>query len=217
MWPRHPSVGCAGPLVYPLFSCFMAFDSNFTLRLKEWLETPAADRSVADGAALLLRLTGNRLQYAAVMHDPARHAAMVEYQIQKHYDFRVADLTLDQLTRMSRDAASRMEADGIDESEASAGEEAARASGFGARPDHESLPEEIRQLYVDNLAVRRKMQQLHLRIRMELAGRQLTACRASDVYAFVRELLDTEKLYISNWERYDSAAPAAGGKETAEG
>lgn len=186
----------------------MAFDNNFTLRLKEWLETPAAERSTAEGASLLLKLTGNRLQYAAVMHDPGRHAAMVEYQLQKHYNFRVADLTLEQLTEMSRDADSRMEAAGIDESEESAGESAAKSAGFGCRPDHDRLPAEIRQLYVDNLAVRRKMQQLHLRIRMELAGRPLTSCRASDVYAFVRELLDTEQLYISNWERYDSATPA---------
>lgn len=171
----------------------------------DWLRTPAAERDIAAGALMLLRITGNHLQHAVITQQPEKYAGMLEYQLQKHYNYRVAGLTAAELEQLSTRSAANAEEIGLTLSRESADESAAAKAGFGKRADHDSLPEDVKALYVENLEVRRKMQQLHLKIRTKYA--EITDCTASDVYAFVHELLDLEAHYIANWERYDTATP----------
>lgn len=178
-------------------------DHKFTKEIGEWLESAGHDITV--GARLLLQLTGNRMQYAAICLNPAKYAEMVEYQLQKHYNYRVADLTLQELKTMKSDVDAKSKVIGISADPDSATEAAASFSGYGKRPDHELLPAAIRQKYVDNLEIRRKMQQLHLQIRTKYAT--IDNCSASDVYALVTELLRYEKAYNDNWADYDAARP----------
>ena len=178
---------------------------EFTKRLGAWLALPPAERDPAEGALLLLKLRGNRLQYAAIMANPDKYADYLDYELQKHYNFRVADLTLAEVKEMKSEVAEKVEKLAITEAPESAGEDAATFAGYGRRPDHDSLPEAARKAYTDNLEVRRKMQQLHLQIRTKY--NELTNCTASDVYALVRELLRYEKIYEKNWSIYDNAAP----------
>lgn len=182
-------------------------DSKFTKKLGEWLKKDSAERDTLEGAMLLLQLTGNRLQYSAILTNPTKYAGFVSYQLQKHYNFRVADLTLAELDDLSKKASEQAAAIGIDENEDSASEQAAAFSGYGRRPDHAYLPEEYKKLYEDNLEIRRKMQQLHLQIRTKY--REITNCSASDVYALVVELLRYEKIYNDNWAKYDGLKPVA--------
>ncbi|MDE6330058.1 MAG: hypothetical protein K2L83_05015 [Muribaculaceae bacterium] len=178
---------------------------EFTQEVGAWLATPAAERDLLKGALLLLRLDTNRFQYARICADPARHAEYLEFHLQKHYNFRVADMTLARVETMSTEALGSAQAIGITEDPASASEESARFAGYGRRPDHDDLPEKARAAYHDNLEIRRKMQQLHLQIRTII--KTMTKCTASDVYSFVQELLKYEKKYNKNWEIYDSAQP----------
>lgn len=174
---------------------------EFTKKLGQWLNADPAERDIMEGADLLLKLTGNKILYSAVRLNPAKYKAHVEYQLQKHYNYRVADLTLEELKTMKQEATEKSAAIGVDSSEESTTEKAAAFAGYGRRPDHDSLPDELKQLYADNLEIRRKMQQLHLQIRTKY--NELTNCTASDVYALVRELLRYEDLYNSNWAKYD--------------
>lgn len=174
---------------------------EFTKKLGEWLNAGPASRSIMEGAELLLKLTGNKMLYSAVRLNPDKYAAHVEYQLQKHYNYRVADLTLEELKAMKKQAMEKSAALGVNDTEESTTEKAAAFAGYGRRPDHESLPDELKQLYAYNLEVRRKMQQLHLQIRTKF--NELTNCTASDVYALVRELLRYEDIYNSNWAKYD--------------
>lgn len=184
----------------------MSFDHNLTKKIGLWLKNDdSSEKHILDGADLLLRLTTNRTLFAAIRLNPARYAETVRYQLQKHYDFRVADLTLQELRSMRAEADAGSKAIGVSEKVESASEEAAAFSGYGRRPDHDSLPENIRNLYVRNLEIRRKMQQLHLIIRTKY--KEITNCSASDVYSFVRELLNYEKEYTRNWSIYDAASP----------
>lgn len=178
---------------------------EFTKKLGAWLARPAAERDLMEGAFLLLKLRGNRNQYAAITLNPQKYAQFLEYQLQKHYDYRVAALTLAELQEMKKNADSEALRIGISEDPQSASETAAAFSGYGKRPDHESLPEKARKAYADNLEVRRKMQQLHLQIRTKY--NEITNCTASDVYALVKELLRYEKIYNRNWEIYDNSSP----------
>lgn len=179
-------------------------NNEFTKKLGEWLNTPSEVRDLAKGAMLLLKLTGNRIQYASISLNLAKYADFIEYNLQKHYNYRVSALTLEELKEMQLAASVKAQKIGISEKEESASEESAKFAGYGKRPDHDDLPSDIQQLYADNLEIRRKMQQLHLQIRTKF--KEITDCTASDVYALVKEILRYEKLYLKNWDKYDSAS-----------
>lgn len=183
----------------------MKYNPETSEEIAKWLDTPEEERDLKAGALILLRLTSNRLRYLAMTQQPGRYASIMASELRKWHNFILAAKTREQLEEMKAEAEQTAGMIGIDTSEASASEESAGFSGYGKRPDHDSLSDEIRQIYADNLEIRRKMQQLHLRIRTKYA--EITDCTASDVYADVVELLNQEKLYNSNWEQYDSATP----------
>lgn len=77
-------------------------DKNFTQLIREWLEAPAAERDYTVGALYLLKLSDNQIMYRNVIADPKGKATFIEYQIQKYYNFRVRDLTHEQVKEMER-------------------------------------------------------------------------------------------------------------------
>lgn len=180
----------------------MKFDHKLTKEIGEWLRTTAAQRDLEAGNILLLTITSNSIQYNNIRRK--RDFATLEYQLQKHYNFRVADLTEEQLAAMVDDSSQKMAEIGITEKPESV-ETPTDAKGnavrFGRRKDHNSLPEDIQNLYKQTLQYRHQMQQLHLQIRTMLKTK--TKCTASDIYAFVKELLVVEKKYSKAWQRYD--------------
>ncbi len=72
-------------------------DHKFTEQIKQWLETPEAERDYSVGALYLLKLSGNQIMYRNIISQIDRRHDFVEYQLQKYYNFRVADLTLTQV------------------------------------------------------------------------------------------------------------------------
>ena len=61
-------------------------DLELTPKIKEWLETEPSQRSLHEGADLLLRVTRNRILYANVTRNLARHAGTIEYHLNKIYN-----------------------------------------------------------------------------------------------------------------------------------
>ena len=180
----------------------MKFDHKITKAIGEWLKTDVTGRDLEAGALLLLRITSNRLQYANICR--RRDMAFLEHQLQKHYDYRVADLTEEELEAMIAESETAMTAAGITEDPRSADTPADTATDNirrGKRADHDSLPADIKQLYKNTLDYRHQMQQLHLQIRTLLKSK--TPCTASDIYAYVTELLKVEKKYNAAWQKYD--------------
>ena len=72
----------------------------------------------------------------------------------------------------------------------------------GRRADHDSLPPEIQALYVENLSVLRRMREVHLRLRN--LSLETATCPDSERYPFLKELIDLDKKYRSNWQGYDN-------------
>ena len=77
-------------------------DHNFTKQLQEWLATPAAERDNARGALFLLRLSNNKIMYRNIMVNPDAKAEYIEYQIQKYVNFRVQEMTHEEVTAMQQ-------------------------------------------------------------------------------------------------------------------
>ena len=80
----------------------------------------------------------------------------------------------------------------------------------GKRIDHDSLPDEIKAKYVENLSILQRMRELHLKLRS--LSLDTSPCPDSERYPFLKELINLDKKMHANWEEYDhfvASAPSA--------
>ncbi|MBR5552177.1 MAG: hypothetical protein IKV83_09720 [Muribaculaceae bacterium] len=174
----------------------MATDNKFTELIKQWLDTPADERDYAVGALYLLKLSGNQIMYRNIMANPTSKAEFIEYNIRKYYNFRVQALTHYQVEEMQK------QVDVIAQEHFSLEEEnPAKDFKKGKREDHDSLPDEIQALYVENLSIVQRMREVHLKLRSLSADN--ATCPDSERYPFLKELIELDKRLHSNWEQYD--------------
>ena len=174
----------------------MATDNKFTELIKQWLETPTDERDYAVGALYLLKLSGNQIMYRNIMANPGRKAEFIEYQIRKYYNFRVQALTHAQVEEMQK------QVDVIATEHFSYAEEnPTKDFKKGKREDHDSLPDDIQALYVENLSIVQRMREVHLKLRS--LSTDNSPCPDSERYPFLKELIDLDKRLHSNWEQYD--------------
>ena len=150
-------------------------DNKFTELIKQWPETPSNQRDYSVGALYLLKLSGNQIMYRNIvaqldrrhdLHNPGGGSAMLvqaqnrshlardflDYQIQKYYNFRVQALTHTQVEEMQQK---------VDVIVAEHISLAANADEHktGKRIDHDSLPDEIKAKYVENLSILQRMRE----------------------------------------------------------
>lgn len=178
-------------------------DNKFTELIKQWLETPSNQRDYSVGALYLLKLSGNQIMYRNVVAQLDRRHDFVDYQIQKYYNFRVQSLTHAQVEEMQQQ---------VDVIVAEHISLAANADEHktGKRDDHDSLPDEIKAKYVENLSILQRMRELHLKLRS--LSLDTAPCPDSERYPFLKELIELDKKMHANWEAYDhfvATAPSA--------
>ena len=178
-------------------------DHKFTELIKQWLETPSDQRDYSVGALYLLKLSGNQIMYRNIVAQLDRRHDFVDYQIQKYYNFRVQALTHAQVEEMQQK---------VDVIVAEHISLAANADEHktGKRIDHDSLPDEIKAKYVENLSILQRMRELHLKLRS--LSLDTSPCPDSERYPFLKELIDLDKKMHANWEEYDhfvATAPSA--------
>ena len=169
-------------------------DNKFTELIKQWLETPSDQRDYSVGALYLLKLSGNQIMYRNVVAQLDRRHDFVDYQIQKYYNFRVQALTHAQVEEMQQK---------VDVIVAEHISLAANADEHktGKRIDHDSLPDEIKAKYVENLSILQRMRELHLKLRS--LSLDTAPCPDSERYPFLKELIELDKKMHANWEEYD--------------
>lgn len=171
---------------------------ELTPKIKEWLETEPSKRNLQEGADLLLRITRNRIMYANLTRNIARHADTIEYHLNKIYKARLADITHAEVRSMMVKVDAIAQTRGLAAPEGSSKKTELQR---GKRADHDSLPPEIQQLYVDNADIMRKMRECHLRLRM--ISPDNSTCPDSDRYPWAKEIIALDTLYRENWNRYD--------------
>ena len=178
-------------------------DHKFTEQIKQWLDTPEAERDYSVGALYLLKLSGNQIMYKNIISQIDRRHDVVDYQLQKYYNFRVQALTHAQVEEMQQQ---------VDVIVAEHISLAANADEHktGKRDDHDSLPDEIKAKYVENLSILQRMRELHLKLRY--LSLDTSPCPDSERYPFLKELIELDKKMHANWEEYDhfvATAPSA--------
>lgn len=171
---------------------------DLTPQIKEWLDTEPSQRNLQRGADLLLRITRNKILYTNITRNIARHGGTIEYHLNKIYKARLNDITHAQVRSMMVEVDAIAGARGLDSPEGSS-----KRSEFqrGKRADHDELPDEIKQLYVDNADILRKMRECHVRLRMITP--ENSTCPDSDRYPWAKEIIALDTLYRENWNRYD--------------
>lgn len=173
-------------------------DLELTPQIKKWLDTEPTQRNLNEGADLLLRVTRNKILYANITRNIARHADTIAYHLNKIYKARLNDITHAQVRSMMSDVNAIAQARGLELPEGSSKRSELQR---GQRADHDELPDEIKQLYVDNADILRKMRECHVRLRMITP--ENSTCPDSDRYPWAKEIIALDTLYRENWNRYD--------------
>lgn len=179
-------------------------DHKFTEQIRQWLETPVDERDYSVGALYLLKLSGNQILYKNIVAALDRRHDVIEYQLQKYYNFRVKALTHAQVEEMSA------QVEAIVAEHIPLAAEADKQPQKGKREDHDLLPDEIKAKYVENLSILQRMRELHLRLRS--LSLDNATCPDSERYPFLKELISLDKKLHANWEAYDhyvASAPKA--------
>lgn len=219
----------------------ISMDNNFTEEVKAWLDMPASERDYDKGALYLLQLSNNLIMYRNLSRNAKKHGDFIEHHIRKYMKFRLERLTHEQVQEMQKkvgkiailrnlDASSEGSSgssggeNGEGNDSASGSTETADSSDSavsaspkfkaGIRADHDLLPAEIQALYVENASILQKMRELHLILRnLSLDN---VACPDSERYPFLKELIELDKKYHSNWKAYDSFSMVEGASNVAE-
>lgn len=171
---------------------------ELTPKIKEWLDTEPENRDLEAGAELLLRVSRNRILYQNVRQNIKAKAKTIEYHLNKIYVKRLAQITHEEVKAMM------VKVDAIDRAHGlSKPESTALRSEFqrGKRADHDDLPAEIQQLYVDNGDIMRRMRDLHTKLR--LISPENSTCPDSDRFPLAKHLIALDVTYRDNWNKYD--------------
>lgn len=185
-------------------------DKEFTNKLQAWLNQSREDRDWDEGALMLLQLTGNKIMYRNLSVNPEGKANFIEGKLQQYLEFRLAELTHEQVKEMQHTVEEIVK----EHTEFKSDDNEAKNFKAGKRADHDTLPEEIQALYVENLDLVHRMRELHLKLRT--MSTTDSTCADSDRYPFLKEFIKLDKKLHDNWNVYDHFVTKAETAESAE-
>lgn len=167
---------------------------ELTPKIQEWLAVDPGKRDIKAGAELLLRVTRNRILYNNIMRKPEAKASLLEYHLQKILKNRLIDTTHEEVKLMMGQVDAIATARGLSASTRTTFQN-------GKRADHDELPDEVKQLYVENADLMRRMREAHTRLRM--INPLNSTCPDSDRYPLAKAIIDYDRRYRDNWNVYD--------------
>lgn len=185
-------------------------DKEFTNKLQTWLNQSREDRDWDEGALMILQLPGNKIMYRNLSVNPEGKANFIEGKLQQYLEFRLAELTHEQVKEMQHAVEEIVK----EHTEFKSDDNEAKNFKAGKRADHDTLPEEIQALYVENLDLVHRMRELHLKLRT--MSTTDSTCADSDRYPFLKEFIKLDKKLHDNWNVYDHFVAKAETAESAE-
>ena len=158
------------------------------------MNTPDEQKNWDEGAIMLLQLSGNKIMYANISVNPKGKAEFIKGKLQQYLNFRLQQLTHEQVKEMQQKVdiivKDTIKPDG-DFADFKAGK----------RADHDTLPDEIKALYAENLDIVHRMRELHLKLRT--LSLEDATCPDSERFPFLKELITLDKKLHENWDAYD--------------
>ena len=166
----------------------MTPDPILTSQISDWLNASPKQRSLEDGALLLLRLNANRIMYQMILRN--KLTEKLEYELQKHLNIRLHGLTRAEVAKVEKQVMPRLK------KELAHGEEYR-----GRRADHDSLPDKVKALYERNGT---RWRQMHRIFETLKTMRDAQPC---DRHELVHQLVHLDDAYRADWEKYDHWTP----------
>ncbi len=163
-------------------------DHKFTEKIRTWLNTPVNERSIEEGATMLLQLNRNRILHQNIIRRGVRMMPKLEYELKKHLRIRDDGKTLHEVVAMEKVMMPAVE-------QLATKPEAEHA---GKRADHDELPEKVQQLWDGNFERYTKIKALFEELK---AMEKMQPC---DRYEKLKLLDEAEKAYREALSAYDS-------------
>ena len=173
-------------------------DKNLTDKLRQFLETPNEQKDWNAGAILLLQLTNNPIMYRNISLNPKGKADFIlgklqqflkaRCEIENHNEVMALQSTVNEIVTQRTEFSNPNTNPATDFK-------------AGKRADHDSLPEDIQALYVENLDIVHRMRELHLQLR-KLSDSTKTI-PDSERKPLLDEFIALDKKLHDNWNTYD--------------
>ena len=172
-------------------------DDKFTQAIQQWLNTKQEIRSLTEGAELLLRLNRNKWMYQQILR--TQGFSKLEYELKKHLQIRLDGLTLQEVAEMERRVLPEAKQNIEDNAPViSTDAENPTPQFAGKRADHDTLPDDIKELYERNGEIYFKLKQIFETLK------QMQDAQPCDRYEYLKLLSELDKQYRDNWSKYDS-------------
>ena len=203
-------------------------DVKFTQKIKQWFDSEHTDENIREGALLLLQINNNRHLYQQIMLRPQRMLEHLKYELQKHYDYRIKGLSLDEVRKFDGEVtpllqkavdstadADKLAADVAPhlpfvDAENTDSIDATAIIAKGKRADHDQLPDEIKEIWDANIQRWKRIKELFEACK----AYQLSCDRFEGLNAaneeFQKMLLTLKTEYYAykqSMDQYDHAVP----------
>jgi hypothetical protein len=164
--------------------------NDFTEKIKKILDTPPSEMDVEAAALILLQTNRNRILYQNILR--RGDVEKLRYELQKMYNFRVKEDAAAEVKKMEKETVTIVTKTFPKE------EKRNEEDTKGKRKDHDTLPDEIKALFVENLNIFPLMRKLHEQLKL------LASAKACERYPFLKELVAMDKKLRDNWDVYDN-------------
>lgn len=176
-------------------------DEKFTKAMQKWLMQRQEQRSLEEGALLLLRINRNQRLYSNIIRK--KDFQKLEYELNKHLKIRLEGLTREQVAQMERTELPRIK-ETLEKNAPAISTDADynKATNDGKRPDHDTLPEQVQRLYDRNGELYFKMKSLFETLKT------MEDQQPCDRHELLVQLAEMDREYRENWNTYDTFDPA---------
>lgn len=172
-------------------------DEKLTQQIQTYINAEPSERDIEAGALLLLKLNRNRVLYNNIIRKPQKFADKLLYELKKHLAIRLDQKTTQDVVLMEKTLLPKT-AKLIAKSVPAPTEEDPKATvAKGKRKDHESLPEEVQQLWTDCAGIFKNIKLLHENLK------KMGKSAPCDRYELLKQLDEQDTLYRSKMVDYD--------------
>jgi hypothetical protein len=196
---------------------FFDMDNTFNEKIEKFLslEKPS-DAQIMEGATLLLQLSPGRSRgiYNSAMKRPQAMLPWIRTDLRKHLAIRKRGLTTETVEKYNRETVRKVQ-QSLSVAPVAVPDDRENVPAVpvlgtrGRRSDHDSLPDDIKQLWDDNVERWKKMRKCHAQLAMMIAKPGYAPCDGNELCYQLRQMDDALR---ADYAKYDSWKPDSEGK-----
>lgn len=171
-------------------------DEKLTERLQKYLQLPLEERNIQEGAEILLKLNKNRILYQNILRRPDKFSEKLFHELSKFLILRLDKKTVADVLEMQKQLP-EFEKNTLAQLDKATDPATGRVV-LGQRADHNLLPAEIQNLWVNNGDIARHIKSLHEKLKL------MSDAPSCDRYEVLKELYAKDVTYRNNWKIYDN-------------